>query len=125
MRAVLKPGETGLKRIFHATGYSIKGLKFAWKYEAAFRQETIFLVIFSIIAMFLPIGGYERIFLISSLLIVVIVELLNSAVEAVVDRVGEEWNELSGRAKDIASAAVFVSILHALYIWLSVIIKLL
>jgi len=121
----LKPGETGLKRIFHATGYSIKGLKSAWKHEAAFRQETIFLMIFSTIAMFLPIGSYERVFLISSLLIVVIVELLNSAVEAVVDRVGEEWNELSGRAKDIASAAVFVSILHALYIWLSVIIKLL
>lgn len=113
----MKPGETGIKRVLHATGYSIKGLKSAWKYEAAFRQETVLLILLSILTIYLPIENSECIPLISSLFIIAIVELLNSAIEVVVDRVGDEWNELSGRAKDIASAAVFLSILHAIYVW--------
>lgn len=120
---ILKPGKTGLKRIFDATGYSIKGLKAAWKHEAAFRQETLLFFILSLIAILLPIASQERILLISSLFLVIIIELVNSAIEAVVDRVGDEWHELSGRAKDIASAAVFIALLHAAYVWISILIQ--
>ena len=122
----MKPGKTGLKRIVNATGYSLKGLKAAWQHEAAFRQESLLFLILSLIAIFLPIANQERIQLISSLFLVMIVELLNSAIEAVVDRVGSEWHELSGRAKDIASAAVFLlALLHAAYVWLATLISLL
>ncbi|MCE2596861.1 diacylglycerol kinase [Motilimonas cestriensis] len=92
----LKPNKVGIERIIDATGYSIKGLKAAWLNEAAFRQEVVLLVIFSVVATLLPVSNLARILLISSLLLIVIVELMNSAVEAVVDRIGDEWHELSG-----------------------------
>lgn len=100
----------GIKRIFRATGFSMQGLKLAWHSEAAFRQELILAIIMLPIAMLLDVSTVERILLIMSLLIVLIVELLNSAIEAVVDRIGHEHHPLSGQAKDIASAAVFVSL---------------
>ncbi|MCX8808303.1 diacylglycerol kinase [Vibrio parahaemolyticus] len=102
-----------------ATGYSIKGLKAAWTHEAAFRQELVLTLVLSINAFFLPVTTLERVLMISSLLLILIVELINSAVEAVVDRVSDDWHELSGRAKDIGSAAVFVALFLALFVWAS------
>lgn len=116
----MKPGKTGFSRIVHATGYSIQGLKAAWRNEAAFRQECVLLIIAALIAAFLPVSTIEKILLVGSVSLVVIVELLNSAIEAVVDRVGSEWHELSGRAKDIGSAAVFITLLLAAFTWLSI-----
>ncbi|ELS9501226.1 TPA: diacylglycerol kinase [Vibrio parahaemolyticus] len=102
-----------------ATGYSIKGLKAAWTHEAAFRQELVLTLVLSISAFLLPVTTLERVLMISSLLLILIVELINSAVEAVVDRVSDDWHELSGRAKDIGSAAVFVALFLALFVWAS------
>ena len=107
----------GLKRIFRATGFSMKGLKSAWKHEAAFRQENLLAGLMFPVALLLNISATERILLIMTLLIVLIVELLNSAIEAVVDRVGDEIHPLSGQAKDIASAAVFISLVLCTITW--------
>ncbi|AXH63031.1 MULTISPECIES: diacylglycerol kinase [Providencia] len=107
----------GFTRVIKAAGYSLKGLKAAWVNEAAFRQESVAAIIAIFIAFYLDISYIDRILLVSSVVLVAIVELLNSAVEAVVDRIGSEYHELSGRAKDIGSAAVFVSIGLALFIW--------
>ncbi|EGR2287957.1 diacylglycerol kinase [Vibrio parahaemolyticus] len=115
----MKPGKTGIRRVMDATGYSIKGLKAAWTHEAAFRQELVLTLVLSISAFFLPVATLERVLMISSLLLILIVELINSAVEAVVDRVSDDWHELSGRAKDIGSAAVFVALFLALFVWAS------
>jgi diacylglycerol kinase (ATP) len=118
----LKPGKTGIRRILDATGYSLQGLKAAWIHEAAFRQELVLTLVLSICAFLLPVTTLERIMMISSLLLVVIVELINSAIEAVVDRVSDDWHELSGRAKDIGSAAVFVALFLALFVWASILL---
>ncbi|ANB99208.1 diacylglycerol kinase [Vibrio parahaemolyticus] len=115
----MKPGKTGTRRVMDATGYSIKGLKAAWTHEAAFRQELVLTLVLSVSAFFLPVTTLERVLMISSLLLILIVELINSAVEAVVDRVSDDWHELSGRAKDIGSAAVFVALFLALFVWAS------
>jgi len=117
----MKPANNhGIKRIFRATGFSIKGLKAAWIHEAAFRQELILTVLLLPIALFVEISTVERLLLIFTLFIVLIVELLNSAIEAVVDRVGSEIHPLSGQAKDIASAAVFLSLLICGITWLTI-----
>ncbi len=116
---ILKPGKTGIRRVMDATGYSLQGLKAAWINEAAFRQELLLTATLTISAFFLPVTTLERVLMIGSLLLVLIVELINSAIEAVVDRVSDDWHELSGRAKDIGSAAVFVALLLALLVWAS------
>ncbi len=113
----MKPGATGIKRVIDATGYSMKGLKAAWQHEAAFRQEIVLMALLTAVTFFLPVTKLEQVVMIGSLFIVVIVELLNSAVEAVVDRVGSEYHELSGRAKDIGSAAVFVAMTLVTITW--------
>lgn len=113
-----KPGNTGVKRIIKATGYSIQGLKAAFKHEAAVRQELALLSIAVILACLVDVGMVERILLIGVVVLVLIVELLNSAIEAVVDRIGVERHELSGRAKDIGSAAVMVALTFAGFTWL-------
>ena len=113
-----KPGHTGVKRIIKATGYSIQGLKAAFKHEAAVRQELDLLSIAVILACLFDVGMIERILLIGVVVLVLIVELLNSAIEAVVDRIGVERHELSGRAKDIGSAAVMVALTFAGFTWL-------
>ncbi|MFT6405304.1 MAG: diacylglycerol kinase (ATP) [Marinomonas primoryensis] len=118
----MKPNTTGVRRVINAAGYSLKGFKSAWLFEAAFRQEVTLCIIFSIVAFILPVSNIERIMMIVSLLLVVIVELLNSAIEAVVDRIGDDWNELSGRAKDIGSAAVFLSLFLVLFVWVSILL---
>ncbi|CDH32836.1 diacylglycerol kinase [Xenorhabdus bovienii] len=108
---------TGLIRIIKAAGYSAKGIRAAWQNEAAFRQEVIVAMLAIIIAFSLDFGTFERLLLIGSVMLVVIVEILNSAIEAVVDRIGSEYHELSGRAKDMGSAAVFLTMILALFIW--------
>ncbi|WP_047683921.1 MULTISPECIES: diacylglycerol kinase [Xenorhabdus] len=112
---------TGLNRIIKAMGYSAKGIKAAWQNEAAFRQEVILAILAIIVVFSFDFGILERLFLISSVVLVVIVEVLNSAIEAVVDRIGSEYHELSGRAKDMGSAAVFLAVILALFIWVTII----
>ncbi len=104
-------------RIVYAAGYSWQGLRAAWKNEAAFRQELMLFIILAPVGYWLGETGVERAILIGSLMLVLIVEILNSAIEAVVDRFGEEQHELSGRAKDMGSAAVFLSLLAVLVMW--------
>ncbi len=115
-----KPRNTGIKRIIKATGFSIKGLKAAFKYEAAVRQELAMLIFATPIALLLNITIVEKILLIGVVVLIFIVELINSAIEAVVDRIGSEHHELSGRAKDIGSAAVFVALCFAGFTWLMI-----
>lgn len=112
-----KPGKTGISRIIDAFGYSMKGMRSALRYESAFRQEAALFVVLLPAAIWLGRNGVEYILLIGSLLLVLIVELLNSAVEAVVDRIGDEHHELAGRAKDMGSAAVFISLANVFFIW--------
>ena len=113
----MKPGETGLTRIIHAAGYSWQGLKAAFKHEAAFRQEVALLVILFPLAIWISQSLVEFILLIGSVLLLLIVELVNSAIEATVDRFGGERHELSGRAKDIGSAAVFIALINQTLVW--------
>lgn len=112
-----KPGTRGLKHIIQAGGYSMKGLKAAIAHEEAFRLELMAVVVMLPLAIWLGQSAVEYAMLIGSLLLVLIVELINSGLEAVVDRVGVEHHELSGRAKDIGSAAVFVALMNVLLIW--------
>ena len=107
----------GIKRIFSAMFYSIDGFKAAWKYEHAFRQELVVVVIGVIIALFLPVSAYQKLLLTVVLIFILIVELINSAIEAVVDRVSLERHSLSKNAKDFGSAAVFLAFLIALSTW--------
>ncbi|EOC0448170.1 diacylglycerol kinase [Cronobacter sakazakii] len=110
---------TGLTRIINAAGYSWKGLRAAWKNEAAFRQEGVAVIAAILIACWLDVDPITRVLLIGSVTLVMIVEILNSAIEAVVDRIGPEFHELSGCAKDMGSAAVLLSIILALVVWVT------
>lgn len=112
-----KPGQTGIKRIISAFFYSKQGLINCWKMEAAFRQELVACVFLIPMAFYLGNSGIGKALLVSSCLLVLIVEILNSAIEAVVDRVSSEHHELSGLAKDLGSAAVMVSIINFIIIW--------
>ena len=112
-----KPGNTGLRRIFNATRYSVQGFRHAWRHEAAFRQEVALTILLLPLALWLGRTPIERLLLIASCLVVIIVELLNSAIEATIDRVGNEHHALSGRAKDLASSAVFMSLVLAAAVW--------
>ncbi len=116
-----KPGNTGIKRIFRATGFSIQGLAAAWKHEAAFRQEVVLLIILVPVAFWLGETVLLQALLIGVCLLVLIVELFNSAIEAAIDRHGDEHHELSGRAKDVGSAAVMISLAIVLLTWGAVI----
>lgn len=112
-----KPGKTGVARVVDAFGYSMKGFAATWKYEAAFRQEVGLAVILIPTAFWLAQTHIELILLISSVFWVLMAELVNSSVEAVVDRTGSELHELSGRAKDIGSALVFMSLILLAIVW--------
>jgi len=113
-----KPGLTGFARINKAAVYSWQGLSAAWTNEAAFRQECTIGLVMLPLAFVVGRNTVETVLLIGVLAIVLITELLNSAIEAVVDRIGLEHHELAGRAKDIASAAVFVSLCLTVVVWL-------
>lgn len=112
-----KPGNTGIGRILRAAKFSSQGIAAAWKNEAAFRQELLLVVVLLPIGVWLGQTALERAVLIGSLLLVLVVELLNSAIEAAIDRHGDEVHELSGRAKDMGSAAVLISLLTVVVIW--------
>jgi diacylglycerol kinase (ATP) len=108
----------GAKRIGNAFRYSMQGLGHALKHEAAFRQELAFVLPFAVIAVFLPLPLLEKIVIVALAVAVLVVELLNSAVEAAIDRISLERHPLSGRAKDLGSAAVFLSISTFVMSWL-------
>lgn len=110
---------TGLTRIINAAGYSWKGLRAAWQHEAAFRQEVLAAIVAIVIACWVDVDVISRVLMIGAVVMVVIVEILNSAIEAVVDRIGQERHPLAGRAKDMGSAAVLLSILLALFVWIT------
>ena len=112
-----KPGNTGIRRLLRATVYSVQGFVHAFRHEAAFRQELALTVVLVPAALWLGRDIIERAMLVAVLFFVLVVELLNSAVEAAVDRHGDEHHELSGAAKDLGSAAVFVSLTIVVVVW--------
>lgn len=109
--------KSGLRRIFSAFSYSIAGFKTAWKHEHAFRQELIVVIPGVIIALLLPVASLEKLLLVAVLVLVLIVELMNSSIEAIVDRVSLERHPLSKNAKDLGSAAVFLAVALAVVTW--------
>ena len=113
-------GKTGLRRIWNALFYSFDGLKAAYRHEDAFRQEVWLALVLIPLALFLPVSGIGKALMMASVLMVLIVELLNSAVEATVDRVSLENHRLAKRAKDIGSAAVLFSLINVAVVWLLV-----
>lgn len=114
-------GKTGLKRIWNAFKYSLAGLRAAFRHEDAFRQECLLAIVLIPIALVLSLPGLSKAMLIASVLLVLIVELMNSAVEAVVDRVSLERHRLAKRAKDIGSAAVLITLINLAVVWVLVI----
>ena len=117
-----KKSGTGIGRIFRALQWSMSGLKAAYKEEAAFRQELLVCIILTPPALYLGETGLEKALLLGSLILVLIVELLNSAVEAAVDRISKEQHDLAGQAKDMGSAAVFLSLLNVVIVWMLIIL---
>ncbi len=107
----------GPRRIFKAAQWSLQGLRAAWLHESSFRLEVYLFVVLAPLAWWLGDTAVERILLIGSMLLVLSIELLNSAVEAVIERYGAEHHELAGRAKDMGSAAVFVLMMNVLLCW--------
>jgi diacylglycerol kinase (ATP) len=110
-------GKTGLIRLWNAFGYSSAGFRAAYKHEDAFRQEIHLAVVLIPLALWLPASHIGKALMIGSVLLVIMVELLNSAVEATVDRISLENHDLAKRAKDIGSSAVLVSLINVLVIW--------
>ena len=115
-------GKTGLRRLFNAFGYSLAGFRAAYKHEDAFRQEALLAVILIPLAIWLPVSLIGKALMIGSVLLVMIVELLNSAIEATVDRISLDSHDLAKRAKDIGSAAVLVSLINTMVMWLLVLL---
>ncbi|CAN5200800.1 diacylglycerol kinase [soil metagenome] len=116
--------KSGLKRIFGAFSYSMAGFEAAWKNEHAFRQELFLVIPATIIALLLPVSALEKLMLIGVFVMVLVVELINSAIEAVVDRVSLERNPLSKNAKDLGSAAVFLMLSLAAATWAVIVLPL-
>lgn len=112
-----KPGHKGIKRIVLAGQYSLSGLRSAWSKELAFRQEVVLAIPAILLIVLLDFSPLEKAMLWASTLLVLIVELINSAIEATVDRIGEDHHPLSGCAKDMGSAAVLISLLLMLGVW--------
>ncbi len=111
-------GKTGLRRVWNALFYSAAGFRAAYRHEDAFRQEVLLAAFMIPLALFLPAtGGIGKALMIGSVLLVLVVELLNSAIEATVDRISLDSHQLAKRAKDIGSAAVFVSLVNVIAVW--------
>ncbi|MDZ4097772.1 MAG: diacylglycerol kinase [Methylophilaceae bacterium] len=110
-------GKTGLRRLINAFGYSVAGIKAAYKNEDAFRQEILMAIVLIPLAIYLGETGLEKAIMIASVLLVIIVELLNSSIEATVDRISLENHNLAKRAKDIGSAAVLISLVNMVVVW--------
>ena len=117
-------GKTGIVRVVQAFFNSLAGFADAWNHESAFRQEILIAAVLIPVALFVPVTPVERALLIAVVLIVLIVELLNSSVEAAIDRISFEHHSLSKRAKDIGSAAVFVSLGLTVLVWTVVLLPL-
>jgi len=117
MSAVEFKGKTGLVRLWNALGYSRDGLVAAWRNEAAFREELLLAAVAIPLAIVLGRTGVDRALLVGSIIVILIVEILNSAVEAVVDKASPEKHELAKRAKDMGSAAVLLSLINAAAVW--------
>ena len=115
-------GKTGLQRVWRAFHYSLEGFRAAYKCEDAFRQEALLAALLIPVAFFLPVTGVGRALMIASVLLVLIVELVNSAIEATIDRVSLDRHHLSKRAKDIGSAAVFLALSNVVIVWACVLI---
>ena len=113
-------GSHGLTRILKASVYSWQGLCAAWRHEAAFREEACLAVVLIPLGIYIGEGGLEKAVLVSSVVLVLVAEMLNSAIEACVDRYGSERHELAGRAKDMASTSVALAFLLALVVWMLV-----
>jgi len=113
-------GKTGLRRVWNAFHYSLAGLAAAYRHEDAFRQESLLAAVLVPLALFLPVAGIGKALMVASVLLVIIVELINSAVEATVDRISLENHRLAKRAKDIGSAAVLIALINVLVVWLLV-----
>ena len=113
-------GKTGLRRVWNAFHYSRAGLQAAYRHEDAFRQEALLALLLIPLAIWLGEGAVERALLIGCVLLVLIVELINSAIEATVDRISLELHPLAKRAKDIGSAAVMIALLNAVLVWVLV-----
>ena len=113
---------TGFKRIYNAFFYSLNGLKAAYKNEAAFRQELILSTVLIPLGLWLGQTGLEKALLVTVVLLVLIVELLNTGIETLVDRISREHHELSGMAKDVGSAAVLLSLFNVLVVWILVLV---
>jgi diacylglycerol kinase (ATP) len=110
-------GQSGIRRLIKALFYSLSGLKLAFRHESAFRQEIALAVILIPLACVIPVGAVERVLLIASVLLVLIVELLNSSIEAAIDRIGLDTHRLSKRAKDLGSAAVLIALTALAVTW--------
>ncbi len=115
-------GKTGLVRIARAFHYSLDGLRDAWRHEDAFRQEVLLAAVLVPLAFVLPVNGLERAVLVASVLLVLVVELLNSSVEAAIDRISLDRHSLSKRAKDLGSAAVLLSLAMLALVWALVLV---
>jgi diacylglycerol kinase (ATP) len=115
-------GKTGARRVWNALRYSLAGLSAALSQEDAFRQEALLAAILIPLSFFLPVAWTGRALMIASVLLVLIVELVNSAIEAVVDRVSLDRHPLSKRAKDVGSAAVFIALLNVVAVWTAVLL---
>ena len=118
------PPDIGLGRIGKAFGYSVQGLRSAWRTEAAFRQEALAAMVLIPVAILVPVPLLQRAALVASVLFVMVVELLNSSVESAIDRIGLERHPLSKRAKDTGSAAVLLAILVAILVWAAILVPL-
>jgi len=116
-------GKTGIKRLANAFAYSVAGTLAAFKHEDAFRQEVILSIVLIPLAIYLGQTAIEQALMIASILLIIIVELLNSSLEATVDRISVKRHKLSKRAKDIGSAAVFFSLVNAAVIWFLILVK--
>ena len=123
MSAAEFKGKTGLARLWNALGYSQDGIAAAWKNEAAFREEVLLAVIAIPLAIYLGHTGVERALMVGSIILILIVEILNSALEAVVDKASPEKHELAKRAKDMGSAAVMLALLNVPVVWLLILLN--
>jgi len=119
----MKSPHTGIKRILKAFIYSFDGFKSTFKSEAAFRQDLAVFVVGTVVAMLLPVGALEKGLLISSLVLILLMELVNTAIEVTIDRISPDYHELSKKAKDTGSLLVLLSFVNAGIIWAAVLVR--
>ena len=109
---------TGLRRLVNALGYSLSGFLFAWHDESAFRQEVVFAIVLVPLAFMMPVTVTQQVLLVASVILVLIVEMINSAIETIIDRISLDIHSLSKRAKDMGSAAVLLALMNAIVTWI-------